>query len=849
MKDNIRFRYFYVKPKVPDKLEPLLEMSQNVWATWDTDAYRLFSRIDPNLFRSCNHNPVKLLQRVSLTKLQELSQDKGFLYEMRSVYKNFRSYLSFPGYYLDDSGNKHKFAADFKVAYFSMEYGLHESLPIYSGGLGVLSGDHLKAASDLGLPLLGFGLLYRFGYFSQKINLDGIQQEIYEENEWYSKPVRKLTDADGNDLSITIKIKDELIYLNAWQINVGKIALYLLDTDLEINKLEHRKITDYLYDANKETRLLQEIVLAFGSLALMKELKIKPTIYHLNEGHSAFLILKRLQNLISEENLSFDEAAQLVCTSTVFTTHTPVPAGNEKFEQKLVQNYLEKEISECGLDFNTFARYAQVKGDDSFSLPALAIRFSGHINGVSKLHSKVSKEMWHSIYPELYEDEMPIQAITNGVHIQSWLSRRMIRLFDRYIGEDYRHKAENRSIWKSVLSIPVNEIWEAHQARKEQMITFIRTRLKDSLLHKGSSDSITKINSILHLDYLTIGFARRFAAYKRAVLILKDKERLLRMLRNPNHPIQFIFAGKAHPADNIGKSMIKEIIDFARENGVEDRFIFIENYDMNIARHLVQGVDIWLNNPIKPLEASGTSGMKAAMNGALNLSIADGWWPECYNGKNGWTINSFDSIKDQEIRDKLEANELYDLLENEIIPLYYNRDQSDLPYNWILRMRNSIHDVSKEFNIHRMLKDYISRFYLSGARNISMLTTDNNKNMKVILEKKKAIEEFWDKVKIEDFKINIQENKIVHSGDFLEISARVNIDGAPDDLFAVEVFYLNSAGNYNIIPLDFIERDSGIAVFSGKFEVRGSGEQSINLRVKPKSCCCKEFPEFIKWYF
>ncbi len=850
MKEIIKFRNFYVKPKLPSNLEPLSELSQNLWSTWDPEAYRLFSRIDPILFRKFNHNPVKLLQNIPDKRLEELSQEKGFLYEMKSVYKKFKSYLDFTGYYMDDNGKRQEFDNKFQVAYFCMEFGLHESLPIYSGGLGILSGDHLKAASDLGLPLIGFGLLYRLGYFFQKINFDGMQEEIYEENEWYSKPIIKLKDNNGKDLTIKIKIRGENLYIKAWQINVGKIPLYLLDTNLEVNKPHHRKITDYLYDADRDTRILQEIVLAFGSLELMKKLKIEPTLYHLNEGHSAFLIIKRLNNLINKKNFCFEEAVEIIRASTVFTTHTPVPAGNEKFNNKLVQHYLVNEFKALNMDFTEFSKYATVEGDENFSLSALAIRFSCYINGVSRLHSKISKQMWHSIYPELYEDEMPIKAITNGVHIQSWLSRSITRLFDRYIGVDYQHKAEDKSIWQNVMSIPDNEVWEAHQARKEQMITFIRKRLKASLLHKGSSDSITKLSNVLNLDYLIVGFARRFASYKRANLILHDKERLLKLIKNEKKPVQFLFAGKAHPADEKGKSMIKEIIDFARENQIEDSFVFVENYDMNIARHLVQGVDVWLNNPIKPMEASGTSGMKAGMNGVLNLSILDGWWSECYNVQNGWKLNSGENIANSEIRDRLEANEIYDLLENEIIPLYYDQDQNGLPMDWIEKMKYSIYDVGKGFNIHRMLREYINEFYLPGAENVKQLADNNFQNLHEIMNIKNQVKNLWDKIKIIDFQVNIYEKKIVNSGEQLIFKAKVDINDSPEDLVQVEVFYKLNETNYQVIPLEFQHKESdNIAIYEGIHTITGAGKQGFNVRIRPRACFSKTFYNHIKWFY
>jgi glycogen phosphorylase len=849
VENNIKLNRLFVKSKLPEKLAPLNELSQNLWSTWDMDAYRLFSRIDPNLFRKYQHNPVKLLQVISQNRLEELSQNKGFLFEMKTVCNNFKSYLNYSGHFEDKNGTKHDFPEDMKIAYFSMEFGLHESLPIYSGGLGILSGDHLKAASDLGLPLIGFGLLYKYGYFSQKINLKGIQEEVYKENEWHSMPITRLVDADGSDLEISFKLRNDTITMKAWQINVGKIPLYLLDTNLAVNKPHYRKISDYLYDADKDTRILQEITLAFGSLELIKKLNIDPKVYHLNEGHSAFIILRRLNQLINDGKFNFQEASEIIRQSTVFTTHTPVPAGNEKFESKLVRHYLEPEIKSCGFEFDDFFQEAKIEGDNHFSLPALAIRYSRFINGVSHLHSKVSREMWHSIHKNLYEAEMPIDAITNGVHLQSWLSRRMLRLFDRYIGEDFHHQADDKTLWHNIMTIPESEVWEAHQARKGQMISFIRKRRLASLLHRGSGDSVNKINDILNREKIVIGFARRFATYKRGNLILNDKERVLKMLRNSEKPVQFVFAGKAHPADEKGKAMIKEIIDFASENQVEDRFIFLEDYDINVAIHLVQGVDVWLNNPIKPLEASGTSGMKAGINGVLNLSILDGWWPECARKNNGWSIRSYITVEDQELRDRLEANEIYDILENEIIPTYYNRDKYGLPSQWIEKMKFSIHDVGLGFNMHRMLREYIDKFYIPCQTNVKELAENDYDRLHKILNVKNEIEKFWNNIRILDFQTDISDNAILDHGEVIDFTAKVNIDGAAPELIKAEVFYQLNNGNYELIPLKGSQpSEKGIVIYTGSYLVKGSGEQGFNLRLRPAASYNHEFLDHILWY-
>lgn len=848
MKENINFKDFYVKPKLPENLKPLYELAENLWSTWDPDAYRLFSRIDPVLFRKFNHNPIKLIQKVKDKKFQKLSQESGFLHELKNVHKKFLDYKNYEGFFLENNKRK-SFSKDFSIAYFSMEFGLHESLPIYSGGLGILSGDHLKAASDMGLPLTGFGLLYKYGYFNQKIDLDGKQKEIYKQNNWYSKSIKKVTDENNNEIILTIKIREELIFLKVWKIQVGKISLFLLDANLKENNDKYRRITDFLYVADREMRMLQELLLAFGSYKLIKKLGIEPSIYHLNEGHSAFLIVKRLDDLINSKNLSFEEARESIRLSTVFTTHTPVPAGNETFELNLVERYLSDEIKAINMSFEQFAQYAKIDDSKEFSLSVLAIKFAQHINGVSKLHSSVSKEMWHSIYPLIYEDEMPIKAITNGVHISSWLSRQMARLFDRYIGLDYVHNADQRPIWKNILAIPEIEIWEAHQQRKQQMITFIRKRLRNSIMYNTSEFSATdKVKKILSPDKLIIGFARRFATYKRANLILKDKERLLKMVRDKKRSVQFVFAGKAHPADEFGKAMIKEIRDFARENQIENSFVFIEDYDMNVARHIVQGVDVWLNNPIKPKEASGTSGMKAGMNGVMNLSILDGWWPECYNKKNGWCITAGDNQSDPQIRDTLDANELYDNLENLIIPTYYDRDRNRIPSTWIAMMKQSIYDVGMGFNIHRMLRKYIDKFYLPCWEEVSKISTKDYKYLKELKETKSKLNKHWQNVKFEDVKINIQDSSEITSGDEIDVNVKLDIDGINAEMLQVELFNKIRKNEYKIHKLNYIKTENKFASFDGKFKVISAGKQSFNIRIRPVQSNIVEYYELVKWY-
>ncbi len=837
---------FYVNPKIPEKLKMLQELSNNLWSTWDKKAYRLFSRIDPIAFRQCKQNPVKLLHEVSETRLADLAEDKGFLAEMKVVYKSFQDYLNFTGSYKDKDGNKINFNKDDIIAYFSMEYGLHESIPIYSGGLGVLSGDHMKAASDLAAPVIGFGLLYKFGYFSQFINTLGEQQEEWKENQWHLMPVSIMNEEQEGDSPqqhklIKINIAGNDIYIKIWTITVGQIKLYLLDTDIPDNSQFHRSITDKLYDADRDIRILQEIVLSIGAMELMRSLNIKPKVYHLNEGHSAFVIIERLRQLITEENYSFSEAQQLIANSTVFTTHTPVTEGNEHFRIDLVKKYLSDRIEKTGLSLEQFTQFASIPGDTSnFWLPALALRFSRFANAVSKMHADTSRSLWAKIFPNLNSDEIPIGYVTNGVHTPSWLSRELTILFDRYLGEEYYHKTQEASLWQNIRKIPDIEIWEAHQRRKEQMISFIRQKIEQSILEERAFfNRSNKLRHTLSPDILTIGFARRFAPYKRANLILSDPERLLSIINNPLKPVQFVIAGKAHPADTEGKKLIKNLVDFAKNHNIEDRFVFIEDYDINVAKYIVQGVDVWLNTPIRPFEASGTSGMKAGLNGVLNLSVLDGWWPECYNGENGWSVTTGEGIFSQEVNNYLEVQHIYDLLEGEISDLYYRRDESNLPYGWLQKMKNSIYTVGMGFNMNRMLQEYTNDYYLPAINATNELTKNKNKLLVDMIKTENELNKYWKKVSIKDTHIKIKDIPVstsvtVNSGDIVSVNCYVNMDNAPQDLFGVELLYQDGSNKpLQLITLKFEERyKDNVARYYGEFSLSSSGLQSINIRVR-----------------
>jgi glycogen phosphorylase len=603
--------------------------------------------------------------------MNELSNDKDFLAELDRVWNKFDEYMKYSASPQDTIPDECAVDKNNVVAYFSMEFGLHESMPIYSGGLGILAGDHIKTASDLGIPVIGVGLIYRCGYFTQRINIEGRQEEIYPVLENHYLPIKEMRLDDGRPAFVETKILGENCKIKLWQIDVGRTKVILLDTNVEGNSKQLRDITNELYVADKDKRIQQEIVLGLGGIKALSLLNIKPNIYHINEGHSAFLIIARLQKLIAEEKLSFSEARELIRASTVFTTHTPVIAGNEHFESKMVKKYLEHEIKQFGLSFDEFSAYAAIENDKGvFWLPALAIRFSKFVNGVSRIHGEVSRKMWATIFPGTQPAEIPIDYVTNGVH-WSWISEPFTNLFNHYIGPDFIHCRDKGYIWQKLAGAPDEEIWKAHRKNKLKLIEFIRRKLAGDLVARGYTQArITNITRLFNPEHLTIVFARRFAHYKRATLLLQDKERLLRVLTNSKKPAQLIFAGKAHPADAAGKYMIKEILDFAHSRKLEDKIVFLENYDIDVARHLVCGADIWLNNPIMENEASGTSGMKAAMNGVLNLSVPDGWWAEGYNGKNGWPITAGQYYVHTELQETAEANQIYDILEYEVADLF-----------------------------------------------------------------------------------------------------------------------------------------------------------------------------------
>jgi starch phosphorylase len=700
---------------LPRRIKRLGELAYNLWWTWHPNAQRLFSRIDNDLWEHLSHNPILLLRQVERSALNEVAQDNRYLTLYDSVFSDFEDYLTKTDTWSDRT---HPELASRPIAYFSMEFGLHETLPIYSGGLGVLSGDHLKEASDLGLPLVGIGLMYAEGYFSQRISEDGWQEALNNPLRFKNMLMLPVLDEEGELLTISVEMPDRRVDLRLWEIRVGRVPLYLMDSDVETNEPEDRALTARLYWSDLDRRIMQEIVLGVGGVRALRALGYNPSVWHMNEGHAAFLTLERARELVAG-GTSFDEAMDRTRGQNVFTTHTPVPAGNDEFPLWLVDKYLSNLWPQLNLSRDQFvdiARNMQSWGE-TFSMGVLALRHSEGRNGVSELHGRVARKMWNFLWEDKEVDDVPITYVTNGVHTDNWMARRLGVLYDKYLGPDWRERLDDRKTWSKLDEIPAEELWDfrMHQKRKLsfRMQEWARTRWS-----KGGFHPVQVVASGALLDpyVLTIGFARRFATYKRASLILRDVERLLKIINRPNMPVQIIFAGKAHPADEPGKQLIQQIYRTVKLSETSGRLVFLEDYDMNIARYLVQGVDVWLNTPRRPMEASGTSGMKAALNGALNFSVLDGWWREAYNGRNGWAIGEDKEPDEPEVQDEADALSLYASLENEIIPLYYDRNDYWIPLDWIEHMKNSLRTITPQFSTRRMVKEYVERLYVPAVK-------------------------------------------------------------------------------------------------------------------------------------
>jgi len=826
---------YIVSPDLPDRLRPLMDLAKNIWFCWNQEAIELFRSVDQNLWEETGHNPLAILGRLKNTRIQELLADEGFLLEMDRVSGEFNRYVA------DRRAYEFRLETpfDFTVAYLSAEYGLTDSLPIYSGGLGVLAGDHLKSASDLRVPIVAVGLIYQKGYFRQYLNADGWQQETYPDNNFHVLPVTLDRDQDNNLMMIEVPLKDRSVKVRIWRIQVGRVPLLLLDTNNVENREEDRNITSYLYGGDRDMRLRQEIVLGIGGVRALSKLGYRPAVYHMNEGHSALALLERIRMLMEENHLSFAEARGAVYASSIFTTHTPVPAGIDIFDRSLMSSYLGNYIRSLGISMEAFLSLGtqEENPNEPFNMAIMAIKNSALTNGVSELHKKVSRRMWSGIWKTLPQIDIPIEGVTNGIHIPSWISSDMTGLFDRYLGRRWAEDPDNIKVWERVNRIPDSELWRTHERRRERLVAFTRQRLQEQLLRRGAQKmEIQAAGEALHPQALTIGFARRFATYKRGDLILRDPNRLARILNDPQRPVQIIFAGKAHPQDQIGKEVIRNIIHLANLPDFRHRMAFIEDYDMNVARYMVQGSDVWLNNPRRPLEACGTSGMKAAANGALNMSVLDGWWAEGYQTGVGWAIGSGEEYENSDYQDQVEGQAIYDLLERYVVPLFYERGRDNLPRGWTGMMRNSMCTLAARFNSHRMVQDYVHRFYVPSALNWKRIGLNGFEGARQLTRWADRMRANWSQLQILDKRADT--GKGIQVGQTLRVEVRMRLGVlSPKDL-AVDIYYgpVDSKADLldreTISLQDFTQEENGM-VFRGEIPCQEVGRFGFRVRVLP----------------
>jgi starch phosphorylase len=829
---------FHVRPLLPERLAALEELAFNIRWSWDHETIALFRRLDRDLWETTNHNPVRMLGLLSQERLKEAAEDEAFLAHMDRVQRDLLEYTEGASTWYRKS---HGRAETPVIAYFSMEFGLTESLPGYSGGLGVLAGDHLKSASELDLPLVGVGILYQKGYFRQYLTAEGWQHERYPVNDFFTMPVRLFRRENGEPVKITVELAGRPAAVQLWWVQVGRVRLVLLDTNVPENSQDLQDVTDELYGGDGEIRIQQEIVLGIGGVRALGELGIAPKVFHLNEGHCTFLVLERARRLMKAEGLSFPEAMEVVRESTVFTTHTPVPAGIDLFPPDLVERYFASFRAELGLTADDLVDLGRPDpGDRSqpLNMAVLALRASSFVNGVSRLHARVARRMWKGIWPGVPEDEIPITHITNGIHPGSWISDDLRTLYDRYLGPNWLEEPSDTGVWKHAEQIPGEELWRTHERRRERLVAFARRRLSEQLRARGTNDAdVADAENVLDPEALTIGFARRFAAYKRGTLLLTDPVRLARILGSAERPVQIIYAGKAHPRDEAGKALIREIVQLARRPEFRRRVVFLEDYDAVVARYLVQGVDVWLNTPRRPLEACGTSGMKAAMNAALNLSTLDGWWDEAYAPGIGWRVGAGETYQDPGYQDRLEAASLYDLLEQEIVPLFYHRSTGGMPLEWIRHMKSAMAELCPRFNTNRMVQEYTVSAYHPALSRLERLEAERFRLARELAAWRARVESGWSRVAVAAVDVEVPTE--VRVGCTLAVSARIRPGSLhPEDL-SVQAYLGRVDDHQEIVGGEVVSMapagpaGDGTFTFQGRIECRRSGLLGVTVRVLP----------------
>ena len=837
-----------IKPKLSGALALLDGLAHNLWLSWNFEAVSLFIRMDPDAWTASGQNPVKMIGMLSQERLDQLEKDDSFIEDLRAVAESLDRYRKGEPWY---KGPKSPV-----VAYFSMEYGIDVSLPIYSGGLGILSGDHIKTSSDMDLPLVGVGLLYRQGYFKQYLNHDGFQQESYPENDWYNMPVHRCLDKDGKPILVSVDLAGRNVAAAIWEVKVGRASLFLLDSNISENLPEDRLITATLYGGDKEMRIRQELLLGVGGIRALAALGVDVGATHMNEGHSAFLAFEKIRILMAEQKMSFAQAAQAFIPTNIFTTHTPVPAGNERFGLDLMDKYFRSWAGILGLDWHGFLALGRERPEDhgeSFCMTVLALKLSAYANGVSALHGEVSRTMWANLWPGLHGSEVPIGHVTNGVHPRTWISHDMLDLLDRYLGPKFNDEPANRELWNRIDRVSDQELWRTHERRRERLTVFARGRLKAAMQRVGASDTeLRAAEESLSPYVLTLAFARRFATYKRGNLLLRDPDRLMRLLSDRDRPLQIVFAGKAHPHDIPGKELIRELVHFSRKEEVRGRLVFLEDYDMTIAHYMTAGSDVWLNTPRRPLEASGTSGMKAGMNGVLNCSVLDGWWAEGYNPGIGWKVGSGEEYRDEDLQDKIESEALYDLLEREIVPMFYRRGRDNLPREWIARMRASMRETGIQFSSHRMLEEYHTRYYqpaLAGAVALRDAAYQPARDLADYLDRAGRA---WNGVRVDS--VTTDAPPVIERGTKVEVRAMVDLGGLDASEVLVECFYGQVDAKGGISSPRRLEMSAGETAGNLRaFSVRANGSQSgqvgYSVRVLPRhpALAGRFVPGLLRW--
>ena len=840
-----QWKELVVKSTLPKELKCLDEIAHNLWWVWNFEARNLFRDLDPELYSAVKYNPVLLLERLSFDRKEEIVKDKALMKRIQGVYKSFREYMDVK----PDATRP-------SVAYFCMEYGIHSALKIYSGGLGMLAGDYVKEASDSNVDMCAVGFLYRFGYFTQTLSMDGQQIAKYEAQNFNSIPVERVYDKDGNPLVIDVPYTNYQVHASVWVANVGRVKLYLLDTDNEMNSEFDKPITHSLYGGDWENRLKQEILLGIGGMLLLKKLGIKKDVYHCNEGHAALCNLQRLCDYI-ESGLTFNQAMELVRASSLYTVHTPVPAGHDYFDEGLFGKYMGGYPAKLGISWDEFIGMGRTNPDDHterFCMSTFACNTCQEVNGVSKLHGWVSQKMFAPIWNGYYPEENHVGYVTNGVHFPTWAATEWKQLYGKYFDKNFMSDQSNQNIWEAIYNVDDEEIWKTRKGLKQKLVDYIRVQFRETWLkNQGDPSRVVSLLESIDSNALIIGFCRRFATYKRAHLLFTDLERLSKIVNNPERPVKFLFAGKAHPADGAGQGLIKKIYEISQRPEFLGKIIFLEDYDFMLARRLVSGVDIWMNTPTRPLEASGTSGEKAEMNGVVNLSVLDGWWLEGYREGAGWALTEKRTYQNQGYQDQLDAATIYGLLENEIIPLFYNKNKKGYSEGWVKVIKNSIAQIAPHYTMKRQLDDYYSKFYCKEAARFKKLSADNNKLAKEIAQWKETVAERWDAINVVSSSWDVPATGAMTGVEY-KVKFVVNEQGL-DDAIGLEIVSVHTDENgeeriFSVRPLEVVGKEGNNYTFEGKIEVSNAGNFKTAVRMYPKNANLPHRQDFcyVKWF-